>query len=121
MGNLTTKNSKMMEESGHQSSSGRSFLIGPEGDAHINGNPDYVRFVFISDTHSMHGNLKLPKGDVLIHTGDFTFQGMLHEVKSFSDWLGTLDFKHKLVIAGNHEVTFDKEKEQLIRSTFQLG
>ena len=29
------------------------------------------------------------------------------QVQDFHDWLRSLDFKHKLVIAGNHDVTFD--------------
>ena len=29
----------------------------------------FIRFVCISDTHSKHDYLKLPKGDVLIHAG----------------------------------------------------
>ena len=28
-------------------------------------------------------------------------------MKKFNDWLGTLNFKHKIVIAGNHDLTFD--------------
>ena len=100
---------------------GGQYMIGPAGDGHANGNPDYVRFVFISDTHTKHHNLTLPRGDVLIHTGDFTMQGRKEEIKSFSDWLGRIDFKHKIVISGNHEVTFDLEREQDIRKTFQLA
>jgi 3',5'-cyclic AMP phosphodiesterase CpdA len=96
-------------------------LIGPVGDGHVNGNKDYIRFVFISDTHSMHRQLQLPKGDVLIHTGDFSMIGRQDEIEDFSDWLGTLDFKHKIVVSGNHEVTFDLEREQDIRKRFQLG
>ena len=100
---------------------GNKFMLkGPVGDSYSPGNPDFVRFVFVSDTHTYHKSLKLPKGDVLIHTGDFTMLGRLEEIKSFADWLGTLDFKHKIVISGNHEVTFDLEREKLIRTVFGL-
>lgn len=37
-----------------------------------------TRFVCISDTHNHE--VKLPKGDVLIHAGDLTNQGTLSEV-----------------------------------------
>lgn len=97
------------------------YMIGPTGDQHVNGNSDYVRFVFISDTHSQHRFLNLPKGDVLIHTGDFTMKGGQREIEDFSNWLGSLDFKHKIVVSGNHEVTFDLERENAIRNRFYLG
>ena len=29
----------------------------------------FIRFVCISDTHALHENLSLPKGDVLFHCG----------------------------------------------------
>ena len=56
---------------------------------------------------------KIPNGDVLIHAGDFTNLGSLEEIKEFSDFLKTLDdkFKYKVVIAGNHELTFDKNNK----------
>ncbi|KAF0699808.1 Aste57867_9649 [Aphanomyces stellatus] len=69
--------------------------------------PGTVRFVCISDTHGKHAHLKIPPGDVLLHAGDFTRRGMLHEIKSFNDWLGTLPHKRKIVIAGNHELAMD--------------
>ena len=50
----------------------------------------------------------IPDGDVLIHAGDFTRCGHLQEVKEFNTWLGTLPHKHKIVIAGNHELSFDQ-------------
>jgi predicted phosphodiesterase len=31
-----------------------------------------MKIVCISDTHEKHKQLNLPKGDVLIHAGDFT-------------------------------------------------
>ena len=34
--------------------------------------------------------------------------GHISEVKQFNAWLGTLPHKHKIVIAGNHELSFDE-------------
>ena len=34
--------------------------------------------------------------------------GHISEVQQFNAWLGKLPHKHKVVIAGNHELTFDK-------------
>jgi len=67
-----------------------------------------TRFVCISDTHESKIQLDfIPDGDVLLHAGDFTYKGGPSAVKEFNDWLGTLPHKHKVVIAGNHDVTFD--------------
>eukprot|EP00455_Lapot_gusevi_P014836 TRINITY_DN17476_c0_g1_i1.p1 TRINITY_DN17476_c0_g1~~TRINITY_DN17476_c0_g1_i1.p1 ORF type:complete len:258 (-),score=34.00 TRINITY_DN17476_c0_g1_i1:42-815(-) len=68
-----------------------------------------IRFVVISDTHSMHDSLTMPPGDVLLHCGDFTKKGLLEEVTSFNAWLGTLPYPHKVVIAGNHDISVFSE------------
>lgn len=69
----------------------------------------YIRFVCVSDTHDQTEriNFEVPEGDVLIHAGDFTQVGMAHEVNHFADWLDTLPHKTKVVIPGNHELSFD--------------
>ena len=69
----------------------------------------------ISDTHSKIDKMlnKIPAGDILIHAGDFTNIGSEAEVSNFSDYLITLDnsFKYKVVIAGNHDLSFDNNVE----------
>lgn len=72
---------------------------------------DKARIVCISDTHSMTSHMAkgVPDGDVLIHAGDFTRCGHMSEVRQFNKWLGTLPHKHKIVIAGNHEISFDPD------------
>lgn len=69
-----------------------------------------VRVVCMSDTHSLTGNIKfdIPDGDIFIHAGDFTRCGRLDEVIDFNNWIGDLPHKHKIVIAGNHELSFDQ-------------
>jgi len=66
-----------------------------------------TRFVCLSDTHTKHKELIVPDGDVLLHAGDFTYTGTINEVESFAKWFGELPHPHKLIISGNHEVTFD--------------
>ena len=66
-----------------------------------------VRVVCISDTHNRFRELSIPDGDILIHAGDITRRGYLAELKDFNDWLLSLPHKHKVVIAGNHELSFD--------------
>lgn len=70
-----------------------------------------VRVVCMSDTHSTTHRMKyeIPFGDIFIHAGDFTSCGEMEEVKNFNDWLGQLPHKYKIVIAGNHELSFDSE------------
>lgn len=81
--------------------------------------PGYTRFVCISDTHSRTDTIQMPYGDVLLHAGDFTELGLPSEVKKFNDWLGTLPYEIKIVIAGNHELTFDQEfMADLIKQDF---
>lgn len=69
-----------------------------------------VRFVCMSDTHSLTPHIKfdIPDGDVFIHAGDFTKCGRKEEVIDFNNWIGQLPHKHKIVIAGNHELSFDE-------------
>lgn len=71
-----------------------------------------VRFVCFSDTHSQTRKIPasmIPPGDVMIHAGDWTYRGGAKEVQDFSTWLGTLPYKHKIVIAGNHDITFEDD------------
>lgn len=66
-----------------------------------------MRIVAISDTHTKERELFIPDGDILIHAGDFTYRGRKDEIKDFLDWFLDLPHKHKVFIAGNHDVTLD--------------
>ncbi len=68
-----------------------------------------MRLVVISDTHGLHDRLEIPPGDVLIHAGDISRRGDLHEVQAFDAFLARLDHRHKLVIAGNHDYCFERQ------------
>lgn len=69
-----------------------------------------MKIVAISDTHTKHGLIQIPECDVLVHAGDFSFRGKFMEVREFVWWLKEQPAKHKIVIAGNHEETFDNSK-----------
>lgn len=74
------------------------------------------RITHISDTHNKHKNLdgKLPGGDILIHSGDISSLGRKHEVEGFIKWFNKIEgYTHKIFIAGNHDMSFDRE--QLLR------
>ena len=65
-----------------------------------------IRIVCISDTHT-HKPTVLLCGDVLIHAGDLTNHGTIAEIQDQIDWISSLPYEHKIVIAGNHDSWFD--------------
>jgi predicted phosphodiesterase len=67
-----------------------------------------MKIVIISDTHTKHEQLTIPECDVLVHCGDFSWTGDFYEVRDFRWWFADQPAKHKIVIAGNHEETFDE-------------
>ena len=69
-----------------------------------------MKLTFISDTHSKHSNLSCGSGDILIHCGDFTVDGSLRAAENFAEYIAKQDFKHKVVIAGNHDICFEDER-----------
>lgn len=73
-----------------------------------------MRLVVISDTHSLHDKIdSLPDGDVLVHAGDFMNSGYdPQDISSFNRWLGEQPFKHRVVIAGNHDRYFQAAPQQ---------
>lgn len=63
-----------------------------------------MRILHISDTHSKHQFLtSLPEADVIVHTGDITFEGSFDKVFEFVKWFDSLHYKYKVFIAGNHD------------------
>ena len=70
-----------------------------------------MKIVAISDTHGLHGSLTIPAGDVLVHAGDITGRGTIDEVRDFDKFLGSLPHAHKIVIAGNHDFCFERDRE----------
>ena len=63
-----------------------------------------MKIVCISDTHTYHHNLILPKGDILIHAGDFCSSGKQNQVRNFAQWFQSQNFSHKICIPGNHDI-----------------
>lgn len=64
-----------------------------------------IDILHLSDTHGQHKNLKsLPEADIIVHSGDFTFAGSEEEAYDFMNWFCNLPYKHKIFIAGNHDM-----------------
>ena len=73
-----------------------------------------MKIVFISDTHWKFGDIdQIPEGDVLVHCGDLETR-KLSSLARFNEWIDKHPFKHKLVIAGNHD-GFIEENPTLAR------
>ena len=47
-----------------------------------------MKIIFISDTHTLHGQMleKIPDGDVLVHCGDVSGRGTGSEIDNFFFW-----------------------------------
>src|SRR3990167_9258822 len=61
-----------------------------------------MKLVILSDTHCTRPII--PEGDVLIHCGDHTYHGEYRESVAALSWFNNQPHKHKLFIAGNHEL-----------------
>lgn len=71
---------------------------------------DHIRFICVSDSHTQLEKQPLsfvPDGDVLLHAGDFSNIGLPRDIQGFNHYLGKLQHRLKVVIAGNHDLTFD--------------
>jgi len=63
-----------------------------------------MTILHLSDTHNKHHLLRdLPTADIIIHSGDVSFSGSEEEVMDFIEWFGSLPYKYKIFIAGNHD------------------
>ena len=87
-----------------------------ESEVHTGKEPcpeGYSRWVCISDTHSKHRRMHcpIPDGDVLVHAGDFSGTGGIKQLEEFCNWMESLPHKHKIVIAGNHELSLEGQSE----------
>lgn len=86
-----------------------------------------TRFLVISDTHSItfdevskHKGKCLPpfpRADVVLHCGDWTNVGSIGELKHFIRFMHSFDAELKLVIAGNHDLTMDRNYCENTRMT----
>jgi Icc-related predicted phosphoesterase len=79
-----------------------------------------MRITHISDTHNKHNQLngKLPGGQLLIHSGDFTSIGRKHEVEGFIKWFAKQNYTHKVFIAGNHDLVMQSERLYEAKSAY---
>ena len=67
--------------------------------------PGAVRIVCISDTHTHHGRVRVPAGDVLVHAGDLTYmnQDYAEVARSFNAWSRAQPQALTFFTPGNHD------------------
>lgn len=80
-----------------------------------------MKILLISDTHNQHANIPSEyinnsdgSIDMIIHAGDLTGSGTIAQVTNFFHWFNELPFKHKIVIAGNHDFFFEQASKELV-------
>lgn len=67
-----------------------------------------MKIVCISDTHALSEPKDLPEGDVLIHAGDLSLAGEVHEIQKTLAWLRRFPHRYKIFIAGNHDNALER-------------
>ena len=76
-----------------------------------------MKILFLSDTHGKHHELQnLPQADMIIHAGDITWHGTSEEVSDFIEWVGSLDYKYKIFIGGNHDFCLEEKDTKAVQS-----
>ena len=73
----------------------------------------------VSDLHGFYP--KLDGGDLLIVAGDLTGRDAPHEYNQFARWIRQLEYKKKIVIAGNHDNWIIESNNLGIEESSQLG
>lgn len=70
--------------------------------------------VAVSDTHTLFGRIKLPKGDLLIHAGDACSYGNEQEFRTFACQFREAPFKYRIFVAGNHDRFVESNRHDAI-------
>lgn len=71
-----------------------------------------MKVVAISDVHEKWQKLQIPKCDILISCGDYSFHGHWEVVEEFHEWLNEQDAGHIISVQGNHETWVEKNFER---------
>lgn len=65
-----------------------------------------------ADTHGMYRRMRIPAdADILICAGDACEGFNPAELEDFFAWYNDIPAKHRIFIAGNHDMVFDKQPE----------
>jgi len=70
-----------------------------------------MKICCISDTHSQHKQITIPKCDLLLHAGDFSEWGEEQELVDFLTWFESQPAIYKVFISGNHDWICEKRPD----------
>lgn len=71
-----------------------------------------MRLVAVADTHAFEEDLTVPDGDVFVHAGDLCRMGEIDELARQLSWMKSLPHRHKVLVAGNHDVAFARRPRE---------
>jgi Icc-related predicted phosphoesterase len=78
-----------------------------------------MKILCISDTHTKHKLIPTRfientdnSIDTIVHAGDVSSRGYKGEIIDFLKWYNDLNFKNKILIAGNHDFYFEEGKPE---------
>lgn len=78
-----------------------------------------MKILCISDTHTKHKLIPSRfienadnSVDTIVHAGDVSSRGYKGEIIDFLKWYNELNFKNKILIAGNHDFYFEEGKPE---------
>ena len=80
-----------------------------------------IKLTILSDTHKYHNKLGhlIKPGDLIIFAGDFMDIGDMIQnwsnLENFIEWFNKLNFTHKVMICGNHDIIVQKNKEKFLQ------
>jgi Icc-related predicted phosphoesterase len=71
-----------------------------------------IKIACISDSHNQHRSIEIPKCDVLIHAGDYSYTGDFQSLWEINQWFGKLKkdgvCSEVVTVCGNHDFLFEK-------------
>lgn len=67
-----------------------------------------MKIICFADTHRCVDGLDVPVADVVVCAGDYCNIGSIEDVAAFNSWFSRLLCRHKILVAGNHDVCFER-------------
>lgn len=68
-----------------------------------------MKIICFADTHRCIEGLDLSKSDIVLCAGDFCNSGSMEDVIAFNRWFSHLPCRYKILVAGNHDVCFERD------------
>lgn len=62
-----------------------------------------MKITAFSDSHSLHRDVEIPDGDILLFAGDMNNCRNTQDLTDFNNFLKTLPHRYKIIVGGNHD------------------